>query len=193
MLFFANSFIMLSSFEHIVYYSSFIVYFISYYFLSKFFFFIYTWRYMDLSYTLMHHTTSNVDTCLADCATTHTILHYKKLFSNLSLVKTNVNIISGPVDLIQDSGRATIILPRGTKIHINDALYYAKSKWNLLSFKDIRRNGYHIETMNDDSNEYLLITSIIFGKKHVLEKLTSYSCRLYQTIIKPIESYAVMS
>ena len=87
---------------------------------------------MDLSYTLMHHTTSNVDTCLADCATTHTILHYKKLFSNLSLVKSNVNIISSPVDLIQGSKKTTIILPSETKIHINDVLYSTKSKRNLL-------------------------------------------------------------
>ena len=95
--------------------------------------------------------------------------------------------------MIQGSGRATIILPRGTKIHINDAFYYAKSKRNLLSFKDIRRNGYHIETINDDSNEYLLITSIISGKKHILEKLPSYSCGLYQTIIRPMKSYVVMN
>ena len=47
--------------------------------------------------------------------------------------------------------------------------------------------------MNDDSNEYLLITSIISGEKHNLEKLPSYSCGLYQTIIRPIKSYAVMN
>ena len=148
---------------------------------------------MDLSHTLVHHTTSNVDACIADCATTHTILYDKKYFSNLLLVKSNVNTISSPVDLIQGSRKTTIILPRGTKIHINEALYYAKSKQNLLSFKDIRRNGYHIETMNNDSNENRLITSIIFGGKHILEKLPSYSCGLYQTIIRPIESYAVMN
>ena len=94
--------------------------------------------------------------------------------------------------MIQGLGRATIILPRGTKIHINDAFYYAKSKRNLLSFKDIRRNGYHIETMNDDSNEYLLITSIIFKEKHILEKLPSCSYGLYQTIIRLIKPYVVM-
>ena len=44
------------------------------------------------------------DVSLADCATTHTILRDKRLYSN-------------------------------------------KSRKNLLSFKDIRRNGYHIETM----------------------------------------------
>ena len=94
---------------------------------------------MDLSHTLVHYTTSNVDACLAYYATSHTILCDKKDFSNISLVKSNVNTISGPVDLIQGSRRATIILPRGTKIHINDSLYSAKSKLNLLSFKDICR------------------------------------------------------
>ena len=68
------------------------------------------------------------------------------------LVKSNVNTILGPIDFIQGSRKAIIILPSGTKIQINDALYYAKSKWNLLSFKDICQNGYHIETMNDGSN-----------------------------------------
>ena len=88
---------------------------------------------------------------------------------------------------------ATIILTSGTKIDINDVLYSIKFKQNLLNFKDIHWNGYHIETMNNGSNEYLLITSIIFGKKHILKKLHSYSCGLYQTIIRPIESYAVMN
>ena len=120
---------------------------------------------MDLSHTLIHHTTSNVDACLADCATTYTIICDKTYFSNLPLVKFNVNTISSPIDLIQGFESVTIILLRGTKIHINDTLYSAKSKRDLLSFKDIRRNGYHIETMNDDSNEYLLTTSVIYGEK----------------------------
>ena len=83
---------------------------------------------MDLSHTLVHHTTSNVDACLADCATIHTIFRDKKYFSNLLLVKSNVNTILSPVDLIQGFGRAIIILPSGTKIHINDVFYFAKSK-----------------------------------------------------------------
>ena len=108
---------------------------------------------MDLSHTLIHHTTSNVDACLAGCAITQTILCDKKHFSHLSLVKFNVNTISGLIDLIQGFEKTTIIFPSGTKIHINDTLYYVKSKRNLLSFKDICRNGYHIETMNNGSNE----------------------------------------
>ena len=77
---------------------------------------------MDLSHTLIHHTPSNVDACLVDCATTHTILRDKKYFSNLSLVRFNVNTILCLVDLIQGFERTTIILHSETKIHINDAL-----------------------------------------------------------------------
>ena len=137
---------------------------------------------------LIHHMTSNVDACLANCATTHTIIRNKKYFSNLSLVKSNVNTILGPINLIQGSGRATIILPSGNKININDALYYAKSKRNLLSFKDICRNVYHIKTMNDGSNEYFLIISVIFGKKNTSWK-NFILILVGQTIIRPIKSY----
>ena len=70
---------------------------------------------------------SPVDACLVDCVTTHTILCDKKYFSNLTLVPFNFQIISGPVDLIKDFGRATIILPNGTKFQIDDTLYSNKS------------------------------------------------------------------
>ena len=53
------------------------------------------------------------------------------------------------------------MLPKGTKFCIDDALYSSKSSRNLLSFKDIRYNGYHIETNNKGSEEFLYITSIV--------------------------------
>lgn len=86
----------------------------------------------------------------------HIILHDKKYFSNLTLAKSNVNIMLGLIDLILVFKRVTIVLPSGTKIYINDDLYYANSNQNLLSFKDIRQNGYHIVTTNNGSNEYVL-------------------------------------
>ena len=70
-----------------------------------------------------------------------------------------------------------------------DTLYSNKSNRNLLSFKDIHRNGYHIETMNHNGNEYLLIT----GQKQILEQLISSSYGLYQTTIRPLESHAIMN
>ena len=133
------------------------------------------------------------DACLANCATTQTILRDKKYFSNFTLAQSNVHTISGLVNLIKGFGKATIILPKDTKLQIEDALYSNKSSRNLLGFKDIRQNGYHIETMNHDANEYLLITSIISGQKCILEQLSSLSCGLYQTIIRSIESYAIMN
>ena len=85
------------------------------------------------------------------------------------------------------------MLPNGTRFHINDALYSSKSTRDLLSFKDICKNGYHIETMNEGNKESLYITSIIYGKNIVAEKLPTFSFRLYYTTIKPIESYVVMN
>ena len=84
------------------------------------------------------------------------------------------------------------MLPNGTKISIDEALYSTRSRRNLLSFKDIRRNGYHIETINKGQEEYLLITSTNSNHKLVLEKLPTFSSGLYYTIIKMSESHIVM-
>jgi hypothetical protein len=103
------------------------------------------------------------DLCLADSCTMHTILRNKKYFQYLISNKVSVNIISGSSNLIEGSGRANIILPKGTKFCIDDALYFFKSIRNLISFKDICLNGYHVETTNESSDKNLYITSIISG------------------------------
>ena len=72
-------------------------------------------------------------------------------------------------------------------------MFSTRSKRNLLSFKDIRNNGYHIETTNEDGDEYLCITSIVSGGKQILEKLPAYKSGLYYTFINPIESHMVMN
>jgi hypothetical protein len=81
----------------------------------------------------------------------------------LSPAETHVNIISDISNLIECSGIAYILLPEGIKLIINDALYSSKSRRNLLSFKDIQRNGYHIETMTENNIKYLQITMIKYG------------------------------
>ena len=103
------------------------------------------------------------DFCLADNVTTYTILKDKKYFQSLKLCKANVNTISGSSNLIEGTGRAIIVLPKGIKLCIDNALYSSKSSKNLLSFKHIRYNGYHIETNNEGSEEHFYITSIILG------------------------------
>ena len=103
------------------------------------------------------------------------------------MVKANVTTISGTTTLIEGYGKAQIILPNGTKLVINDALYSSKSRRNLISFKDVRQNGYHLETMTENHTEYLCITSEKCGKKSIHEKLLAYSSGLYRINIKPVE------
>ncbi|CAL9031314.1 unnamed protein product, partial [Prunus brigantina] len=126
-----------------------------------------------------------------DSATTHTILRHRKYFSNLMLTKAKVTTISGPADLIEGSGIAQVVLPNGTILSIQDALYSSNSRRNLLSFKDIRLNGYHVETKNEENMEYLCITSSN-TQKHILEKLRALSSGLYYTTIQTIEAHSVM-
>ena len=104
------------------------------------------------------------DLCIVDSATTHTILKENKYFEYLTLTKANVTTISGSVDMIKGFGKANIVLPNNTILSIKDPLYSPESRRDLLSFKDIRANGYHIETTDEDRKEYLYITARISGR-----------------------------
>ncbi|KAL4031308.1 hypothetical protein IC575_009584 [Cucumis melo] len=66
-------------------------------------------------------------------------------------------------------------------------------KKNLLSFKDIRQNGYHVETDNKNNIEYLYITFIVSHKKRILKTLPAFSSGLYYTYIRVVETYATMN
>ena len=122
----------------------------------------------------------------------HTILRDKIYFLDLTLTNVNVSTIPSNANLIKGSGKENIMLRNGTRFHINDALYSRKSTRNLLSIKDICRNGYHIETTNESNTECIYIISIVFSKKLIMEKLLALSSGLYHINIKSIESYVVM-
>nr|KYP61209.1 hypothetical protein KK1_023635 [Cajanus cajan] len=96
-------------------------------------------------------------------------------------------------NIIEGSRRANILLPGGTKLHIKNALYFSKSYKNLLSFKDIRLNGFHIETNNEGNVKYLYITKIHLNKKEVLEKLPALSYGLYCTYVNTIETHTTVN
>ena len=83
---------------------------------------------MDLCVGSLGSKINGGEICLTDSATTHTILRDQKYFSHITLVEANVNTISGLIDLIDGSGRATIMLPCGMIFHINDALYSVRSR-----------------------------------------------------------------
>ena len=129
------------------------------------------------------------DFCLVDSAKTLTILKDEKYFQQLTLSKVYVNTISGSLNQTEGFERANIMLPKGTKICIDDTLYSSKSRRNLVSFKDLRYNGYHIETNNEASEKYFYIILMVSGQKLVLEKLSIFfSLGLYYTTMRTIET-----
>ena len=71
---------------------------------------------------------NDADICLADSATMYTIFKEKKYFSHLTLGEANVNTISGSTKLIEGSRRANILLSKGTKFIIEDALFFTSLK-----------------------------------------------------------------
>ena len=81
----------------------------------------------------------------------------------------------------------------GTILHIENALYFSKSNRNLLSFKYIRLNEYHIETKDDEDIEYLCITQPNWDKKSVMEKPKTFFSGLYYTYISTIEVHAIVN
>jgi hypothetical protein len=70
--------------------------------------------------------------CLVYSGTTNSILREIKYFQTLTKNKGNVLTIVGRDAVIVGSGRATIMLPMGTSITIEDALLYPDSTRTLL-------------------------------------------------------------
>ena len=62
-----------------------------------------------------------------------------------------------------------------------------------MDFKDIRQNGYHVETNNKNNIEYLYITFIVSHEKRILDTLFAFSYKLYYNHIRVIKTYATMN
>ena len=131
-------------------------------------------------------------TCLVDCATTHLILKDLTFFKDISPFVTCVNIISRLPRIIEGSGQVIVFLLNKTKLLINEALFSPKSQRNLISFKDICTNEYHLEIGDKDGKEYLFITSQSLEGKAILEILPTHSFGLYRTTIYNLETHALV-
>ena len=57
-------------------------------------------------------------------------------------------------------GEACLVMPRSTHIRISRDVYLPSSKRNLLSFQDIRRNGFHLRRAEEDNQELLQILDL---------------------------------
>jgi peptide/histidine transporter 3/4 len=95
----------------------------------------------------------------------------------------NILTIAGSDAMIVGSGRATIILPMGTQITIEEALLYPDATRTLLSYKDIRCHGIHVETHEENKEEFLLFTKDNRLGNETLEMVLFLLSGLY---IKPV-------
>ena len=130
------------------------------------------------------------DLCLVDSGTTNSILRETKYFQTLTKRAGNVLTIVGRDATIVGSGRATITLPMGTQIVIEDALLYPDSTRSLISYRDIHKMGFHLETHEDNNEKFLLITKESGYSKDILERIPSLPIVL--TYIKPVPHDAYM-
>ena len=62
-----------------------------------------------------------------------------------------------------------------------------------MSFKDIRMNGFHIETKGEGNKEFLQIIEIGQGHKKVLESIHALSTGLYYAKVGMIEANAILN
>lgn len=78
---------------------------------------------MDTNDGFKNTKTISVDICLIVSGTTHTILSNNKYFKQLT-GEGYVNTISSFANLIEDFGKANIVLTNGTNLSIENALYF---------------------------------------------------------------------
>jgi hypothetical protein len=128
--------------------------------------------------------------CLVDSCTTNSILKKTKYFQNLTKRTGNILTIVECDASIVGSGKVTITLPMGTQITIKNALLYPDSTCTLLSYRDIRKNGLHVITHEENNEEFLLITKSNGDGHAILEQIPSLKSGLYYTYIKPIPHIA---
>ena len=104
-----------------------------------------------------------------------------KYFQTLKKREGNIMTIAGRDALIVGSGRATITLPMGTQITMEDALLYPDSTRTLLGFRNVHKNGFHVETYIDNKEEFLLFTKLTGYGKQICEKLlhSKLDCTLH--------------
>jgi hypothetical protein len=111
--------------------------------------------------------------CLVDSCTTNTILRKTKYFQTLTKRMGNILTIAGRDVCIVGYGKATIILSMDTQVTIDNTLLYPNSTRTLISYRDIRKNGLHIVTHEENNEESLLITKTNRDGYNILERIPS--------------------
>jgi hypothetical protein len=78
----------------------------------------------------------------------------------------------------------------GTQVIIENALLYPESPRTLLIYRDIRKNGLHVITHEENNEEFLHIIKKNGDDHDILEMIPSLPSGLYYTYIKLIPHVA---
>jgi hypothetical protein len=125
-----------------------------------------------------------------DSYTTNSILRKIKYFQALTQRTGNILTIAERYTNIIDSGRATIVLPMGTQVTIENALLYSNSTHILLSYRDIHKNGLHVITQEENNEEFLHIIKKNEDDYDILKRIPPLPSGFYYTYIKSVPHVA---
>lgn len=81
---------------------------------------------------------------IIESGTSHMILKHSKYFDVITPSSRSITTIAGPNHIEEGKGKATIVLPRGTKISATVTIYAPKATRNLISFQDIGANNFQL-------------------------------------------------
>lgn len=87
--------------------------------------------------------------CLAYIMITHTTLHEQHYFTNFIPKNAPLTTLWSSSNLIDGYENADLMLSNGTKLTLKETFYSLYYERTLLSFKDIRENKDHIETIEE--------------------------------------------
>lgn len=124
------------------------------------------------------------NTIIIDSRTSHIILKDSKYFKSITPSSRIMTTIAGPNQIEEGKGKAIIILPRGTRIHIAATIYAPTATRNLISFQDIRSNQYQLRTKKQGDTETLQILQDIDGQPYIKETFPLIPPDLYAASIQ---------
>ena len=119
----------------------------------------------------------NEDICLFDSVSIYTIIQNKQYFLNSILCKAKTNTVSSSLELISSFKNTIIILTNDINCTLRMHCHAVDQKGIYITSK-IHRNGYYLETINKDKEEYIPIRWVLrLSLKH--ERLMLPSCNAY--------------
>jgi hypothetical protein len=102
----------------------------------------------------------------------------------------NILTITGCDTNIVDFGRATIVLPMGMQVTIENVLLYPDSTRTLLSYRDIHKNELHVITHEENNVKFLHIIKKNGDDHDIVERIPSLPSGLYYTYTKLVPHVA---